>query len=83
MQTGTEDDGIEQVDGENSVNRRTFVQGVGMLPLSTSLLDNEEARQQLDLGIARTVAGALGGSRFTLSRSTSSTIDSGSTSPTV
>lgn len=50
MQTGTEDDGIEQVDGENSVNRRTFVQGVGMLPLSTSLLDNEEARQQLDLG---------------------------------
>jgi len=49
MQTGTEDDGIEQVDGENSVNRRTFVQGVGMLPLSTSLLDNE-ARQQLDLG---------------------------------
>jgi len=49
MQTGTEDDGIEQVDGENSVNRRTFVQGGGYRR-STSLLDNEEARQQLDLG---------------------------------
>jgi hypothetical protein len=49
MPGGHEDDSIEHVDGDGSVNRRTFVQGVGMLPISTPLLNNEQVREGSNL----------------------------------